>query len=313
MSSRSQHACNFTFSDGRRCRMLRHRHHPELCPSHAREEQQLADSQQLGRELSTTLTGHFYTATDINHVLGKVFSALAQKRIGRRDAATLAYTCQLMLLTLPRLKSEFSFKYSYDSWSNMIDSATHLSPPQSLNSYCKALTASTSSANDASAQFADAHLSSSDTSVRANSGISAKEDSAAFSAAHLRSSRSGPQPVRSTSALNENASAMRADANLSRPGASPRANSGAHTTAPLPERAAGFAVEVANSILSDLAGSGRSDVQRSNVPTILFGADGATHTGCAQKTARANSTSERSDVQRPDIETQKEEPRLVTS
>ncbi|MGH9744206.1 MAG: hypothetical protein ACRD51_17835, partial [Candidatus Acidiferrum sp.] len=83
--------CQFPFADGRRCRMLRALGHPSLCLFHARDEQQLAESQQLGSQLAASFSGDFLTATDINFVLGKLFTALAQNRISARNAAALAY------------------------------------------------------------------------------------------------------------------------------------------------------------------------------------------------------------------------------
>src|SRR5450432_1855276 len=40
-ATRSTHSefCHYTFSDNRRCRMLRQTNHPTLCPFHARDEQ----------------------------------------------------------------------------------------------------------------------------------------------------------------------------------------------------------------------------------------------------------------------------------
>ena len=119
--------CDFETSDGRRCRMPRHNDHPALCPFHAREEMQLLESLRLGSELSASLTGQFMTATDINFVLGKLFTALAQGRIPRRNAATLAYIGHLMLHSLSDLKKEYCFAYNFQQWSNMLDHATPLS------------------------------------------------------------------------------------------------------------------------------------------------------------------------------------------
>ncbi len=128
-SADSTKLCLFSYSDGRRCRMLRSALHPSLCHYHARIEQQYLEARQLGEELSATLTGHFHTAADINHVLGKVFAALAQRRISRRIAATLIWACQVMLQSLPELKAETKFRYAYDTWSRLIDRARPISPP----------------------------------------------------------------------------------------------------------------------------------------------------------------------------------------
>ena len=118
--------CQFAFSDGRLCRMLRQKNHPTLCLFHARDEQQLLESHNLGAQIATSYTGDYLTAADINHVLSKVFTALAQNRIPQRTAATLAYLGQVMLNSLPMAKKETTFVYSYETWKDMIDNATHL-------------------------------------------------------------------------------------------------------------------------------------------------------------------------------------------
>src|ERR1700682_1233727 len=120
------HLCQFAFADGRRCRMLRHKDHLSLCLFHARQEQQFQEAQQLGAQLATSLTGDFLTATDINHVLGKLFTALAQKRISLRDASRLAHIGQLLLHSLRYVKEEFKFYYTYEKWQAMIDDAVAL-------------------------------------------------------------------------------------------------------------------------------------------------------------------------------------------
>jgi hypothetical protein len=130
--ARSTHPefCHYTFSDNRRCRMLRQTNHPTLCPFHARDEQQLLESHTLGAQIATAYTGDYLTAADINHVLSKVFTALAQNRIPQRNAVTMAYLRQIMLQTLPLVKKEHPFSYSYEGWTNLIENATHLSAPE---------------------------------------------------------------------------------------------------------------------------------------------------------------------------------------
>jgi hypothetical protein len=87
--------CQFHFSDGRCCRMLRSPAHSSFCAFHARQQLQLLESQRLGGEISTSLNGNFLTATDINHVLGKLFTAVAQNRISLRKAANLTWSRKL--------------------------------------------------------------------------------------------------------------------------------------------------------------------------------------------------------------------------
>ena len=99
--------CLRQFSDGRSCRMLRKKDHPSLCVFHAREEHQLLETDKLAAEFAS-LSGKLNTVTDINHVLGKVFTALAEKRISHQTAATFAYLGQLLLQTIPGVKNELN-------------------------------------------------------------------------------------------------------------------------------------------------------------------------------------------------------------
>ena len=99
--------CLRQFTDGRSCRKSRKKGHPSLCIFHAREEQQLLETEQLAAEFAS-LSGKLNTVTDINHVLGKVFTALAEKRISHQAAATFAYFGQLLLQTIPGMKSELN-------------------------------------------------------------------------------------------------------------------------------------------------------------------------------------------------------------
>jgi len=107
--------------------MLRHNGHPAFCLFHAHDEMQLLESERLGSEIASSITGEFMTATDINFVLGKLFTALAQNRIPPRNAAVLAYIGQLMLHSLPGVKEEYPFTYEYKTWNNMLEEATVLS------------------------------------------------------------------------------------------------------------------------------------------------------------------------------------------
>jgi hypothetical protein len=126
--------CQFQFSDGRCCRMLRSPAHPVFCTFHARQELQLRESQLLGTEISASLNGNFLTATDINHVLGKLFTAAAQDRIPLRKAAALTYLGQVLLSSLPLVKKEFPFHYKFDHWNEAVDNADPLSDPPSPHS-----------------------------------------------------------------------------------------------------------------------------------------------------------------------------------
>src|SRR5258708_4529536 len=74
--------CLRQFSDGRSCRMLRKNGHPTLCIFHAREEQQLLESDKL--------------------------AAMAEKRISHQTAGTLGHVGQLLLQSIPAVKNEIN-------------------------------------------------------------------------------------------------------------------------------------------------------------------------------------------------------------
>ena len=124
--------CQFSFADGRTCRMLRHHDHPSLCTFHARSERQVLESDSLGSELAATLTGKFMTATDINFALGRLYQAIAQNRIPPRTASNLAFVAKLMLISLDKLKKEFQFKYDFEQWVQMKRDSEPLSDPPSI-------------------------------------------------------------------------------------------------------------------------------------------------------------------------------------
>jgi hypothetical protein len=126
--------CQFPFQDGRRCRMLRHPRHSCLCIFHARAESQLIETERLGRELGETLSGDFMSATDINHAMGRLYVAVAEDRIPIRNANTLARIGGTLLRSVKDVKTEFTFKYSFDQWKTMQQNAAPLSTPDSAQS-----------------------------------------------------------------------------------------------------------------------------------------------------------------------------------
>jgi hypothetical protein len=106
-SPASEHRCVHQSADARRCRMLRKSAHPSLCVFHAREEEQLLETEKLAAEFAS-LSGKYVTALDVNHVLGKVFDAFAHKRITSRTANTFGYLGQLLLQSMPQVQREIN-------------------------------------------------------------------------------------------------------------------------------------------------------------------------------------------------------------
>src|SRR5713101_2091970 len=106
--------CQFTTSGGKRCRTPRMNGHASLCRHHARQHALSFPTSDFGPptsnpQIALDLLGpihDFRTGVSINHVLGKLLVLLATDRIPTRNAAVLAYVCQLLLQSLPHIKRE---------------------------------------------------------------------------------------------------------------------------------------------------------------------------------------------------------------
>src|SRR2546428_5524179 len=107
--------CQFTFSDGRQCRMARSEIHPSLCPFHSeREEQLFGDPAPGGHVVGAALDlpelhsacRDLTTASGVNRALAQVFRLLAQRRISRQEAATFGHLAQLLLRTISAMRAE---------------------------------------------------------------------------------------------------------------------------------------------------------------------------------------------------------------
>ena len=97
--------CQFTFANGRTCVLPAHPKHHGLCLTHARRSKPEPREEDLSAELASP-AGDFTTQIDINHVLGKLFTALASNRVSPRRAGTLAYIGCLLSQTQQGAKVE---------------------------------------------------------------------------------------------------------------------------------------------------------------------------------------------------------------
>lgn len=103
--TKDEKRCWHTTIDGRRCRMERMETHPELCFYHWQQQEELAEALKNSMQIVSP-RAKLSTARGINRVLGNILKAHAQGKIPARSAATMSYTCQLLLLSLPYLIKE---------------------------------------------------------------------------------------------------------------------------------------------------------------------------------------------------------------
>lgn len=90
-----------------RCRMPVADPLTSLCADHARRQQQRAKAADLAAELIADLP-EFNSAIPINEFLSRLLRFQAQDRIPPRRAAVMAYTCNLLLRTLPAIDKELN-------------------------------------------------------------------------------------------------------------------------------------------------------------------------------------------------------------
>ncbi len=96
--------CSARTPSGRRCRMAISDPHSGLCFRHA-----AVSLRENSGDFSDALVcgiKEFHSAVDINHVLGELYKLLAADKISPRRGAVMAYTCNLLLRTLPAIEDE---------------------------------------------------------------------------------------------------------------------------------------------------------------------------------------------------------------
>jgi hypothetical protein len=106
----SYNLCTFKFANGKFCTMPAHPNYDGLCLNHATIHRRTFHREDdLVKELASP-AGDFITQIDINHVLGKLFDALAANRVSPKRAATLAYIGHLLM------QSQNGARYEANNW-----------------------------------------------------------------------------------------------------------------------------------------------------------------------------------------------------
>jgi hypothetical protein len=104
--------------------------HHSYCVHHSREDRQLLEAERIGELLAASPSGEYLTATDINSVLGKLYTAIALNRIPYRNAALLAYVGQLLLQSTSTVKTEITSGHDHKTWRALAHKALTSDLPQ---------------------------------------------------------------------------------------------------------------------------------------------------------------------------------------
>src|SRR5437588_10336826 len=113
------HRCQFTFSDGRRCR----NQSASLCAHHGAKNQREKNFPGGALEGLEALCTDLTTTTNINRALAQVFLLTAQGRIPQKQALAFGYLSQLLLQTVPGIRSEYVSVHGYRAWENSLKSS----------------------------------------------------------------------------------------------------------------------------------------------------------------------------------------------
>ena len=145
--------CQFTFSDGRQCRhpakvypqdeLSPVKKVPSLCTHHAAKPSIRSGSASRENGVNEgslpsleALCGDLTTATNINRALAQVFLLMAQGRIAQKQAVAFGYLAQLLLQTVPGIRSEFVSAFGYQPWETKLKTSLtpnkHEAPEPSL-------------------------------------------------------------------------------------------------------------------------------------------------------------------------------------
>jgi hypothetical protein len=111
--------CEFTFSDGRQCSSQR----AQFCAHHASRKRRSNADEVAPAPALQGLCSDLTTATNINRALAQVFLLLAQGRISQKQAVAFGYLSQLLLQTVPGIRSEFVSAYGYHPWEQRLKSS----------------------------------------------------------------------------------------------------------------------------------------------------------------------------------------------
>ena len=97
--------CQQRSPSGRRCRMAVSDPASGLCFQHASLQRQRRSEANFADALIGNVE-EFRSAKDINHCLSGLLKLLARNEIAPRRAAVMAYTCNLLLRTLPAIEQQ---------------------------------------------------------------------------------------------------------------------------------------------------------------------------------------------------------------
>ncbi len=97
--------CSHTTAHGNRCRMFRANDKTSLCQMHFDQQRRFEEDDLAAGQILSPIED-LKTPAQINDALRRLFQLLARQRIPPRNAAILAYICQLLLTSLSAMERQ---------------------------------------------------------------------------------------------------------------------------------------------------------------------------------------------------------------
>jgi hypothetical protein len=97
--------CTYTNAVGNRCRMFRVNGQTSLCQMHFDQQRRVEEDDLAAGQILSPVED-LKTPEQINDALRRLFQLLARQRIPPRNAAILAYICQLLLSSLSAMERQ---------------------------------------------------------------------------------------------------------------------------------------------------------------------------------------------------------------
>jgi hypothetical protein len=125
--------CAFSFSDGRQCRIPRHKANSRYCLAHARKIRHLEEADEVANEILEPISGSFISSAALTQSLVHLFAAVAEGRIPPKQASALAKVSSVLMKSIDASNDEFQTVFIPSYWAQLVRSSYGDLPPFTRN------------------------------------------------------------------------------------------------------------------------------------------------------------------------------------
>jgi hypothetical protein len=112
--------CAFSFSDGRECRIPRHKQNSRYCFTHARKARHLEEADEVAQEIVEPISGNLISSASMTQSLVRLFAAVAEGRIPPKQASALAKVSSVLIKSIEASNHEFRTVFIPTYWAQLV-------------------------------------------------------------------------------------------------------------------------------------------------------------------------------------------------